>query len=266
MSTHFVRFFSEGLARDGEFYVHLAPKSLPDFLKGTNPEYDRPARTLILLHGFNGTCTDWLYHTPVADWSMKYNLNIVMPAGGVSFYLDKKATGQKYCQFIGSDLIRYLRETFGIAVNREDTFIGGNSMGGFGAIHTALAYPENFSGVIALSSALVIDQLSLMTPEDNNPMANYEYYLDTFGDLQKAATSDHNPEVLFTRNRSAGKTNPKIFTACGSEDFLIQPNRRFRDFLQQQKADYLYVEAHGMHNWDFWIPHAEMGIQYLLKK
>lgn len=267
MSTHFVKFRSNALARNGEFYIHLADKDLPPFLIGDNPHYKRKAKTIILLHGYSGDCTDWLYNSAAADFSLKYNLNVVMPSGGLDFYLDKKATGHHYCEFIGEDLIKYLRDTFNIASGKEDTYIGGLSMGGFGALHTGLTYPEKFGGIMALSSALIIYNLKDMKPNMKDPvMANYEYYVNAFGDLQKAEKSDHNPEVLYKRNKRKGIANPKIYMACGSEDFLLEPNHRMRDFFKRQKADFIYEEGPGIHNWDFWTPYAYKGIEYLLNE
>ncbi|MBR2546099.1 MAG: acetylesterase [Erysipelotrichaceae bacterium] len=267
MSTHFVKFRSRALARNGEFYIHLPekPENLPIFLQG-NPYYQRPAKTLILLHGYSGDCDDWLYNSAAADFSMRYNLAVVMPTGGLDFYVDKKATGRQNCKFIGEDLIKYLRDTFNLAQKREDTLIGGLSMGGYGALHTGLMYPETFGGIMALSSALIIYNLKDMKPDMGDPvMANYEYYVDTFGDLKKAIRSDHNPEVLYKRNVAEGRENPRIFMACGTEDFLLAPNRRMRNFLKKQKATYTYVENPGIHDWNFWTPHAYKGIDWLLE-
>lgn len=264
MSTHFVRFRSKALACNGEFYIHLPEKELPVFLQG-NPYYKRKTKTLILLHGYTGDCTDWLYNSNALDFSMKYNLAIVMPSGGVDFYLDKQATGHKWCEFIGEDLINYLRNTFNLAKRKEDTFIGGLSMGGFGALHTGLMYPDRFSGIMALSSALIVYGLKDMKKDmPDNGMANYEYYVNAFGDLSKAEKSDHNPEVLYKRNNKNNIKNPKIYMACGTEDFLLQPNHKMRDFLIKQKANFKYEEGPGVHDWNFWTPHAYKGIEYLL--
>ncbi len=265
MSTQHVKFRCPSLVSNGEFYIHL-PEKEPPFFMSDNIHYQRPTKTLILLHGYSGDCTDWLYNSPAADFSLKYNLAVVMPSGGLNFYVDNKATGRQYGKFIGEDLIKYLRDTYGLANSSEDTFIGGASMGGFGALHTALMYPETFGGVIALSSALIIYQLKDMKPEMKDPvMANYEYYVATFGDLTKAENSDHNPEVLYLKNKKAGKPLPKIYLACGNKDFLLKPNQKMRDFLISQDADFIYAEEDGQHNWDFWTPHAYKGIEYLLK-
>ncbi len=265
MSTHFVRFFSQALAGNGEFYMCLPEKGMTLFLKD-NPHYQRKTKTLILLHGYNGGSSDWLYGSQMQDYSMKYNLAVVTPAGRNSFYLNKISTGYQFQTLNGEELIRFLRDTYRLTMTKEDTFIGGFSMGGFGALHTGFAYPETFGGVMALSSALIIHQLKDMSPKMQSPMANYEYYVDTFGDLSKAEKSDHNPEVLFKRNKRKGIANPRIYMACGTEDFLITPNREMRDFLKKQKADLKYEEGPGMHNWDFWTPYTYKGIEYLLEE
>ena len=263
MAIQYVKFRANSLCGNGEFYMFLPDKQIPPFL-ANNSYYKRPVKTLILLHGFSGDCTDWLYGAPVQDYSLKYNLAIVMPTGGLNFYLDRKATGKQYCKFIGEDLINYLRDTYGLAKNREDTFIGGVSMGGFGSFHTALKYPDKFSGIMGLSSALIIHELKDMKPDVGNMMANYEYYVETFGDLNKVEDSDDNPEVLYIKNKNSGVENPRIFMACGTEDFLYQNNQIMKKFLEKQNANFKYVEGPGMHDWNFWIPRSEEGIKYLL--
>ncbi len=266
MSTHFVKFRCDSLITNGEFYILLPDKNMPEFFTKGNPHYNRPTKTIIMLHGYSADCTEWLYSAPTFELCGKYNLAIVMPAGGLSFYLDNKATGRKWCKFVGNDLIQYLRDTFGLAMRKEDTYIGGESMGGFGALHTGLAYPDNFNGIIALSSALIIHKLKYMKPDGPDAvMANYDYYVDIFNDLNKAEESDANPEVLYLRNKENGITNPRIFMACGSEDFLIESNREMAKFFEENKADYKYVEGPGVHNFEFWVPRFIEGLDYFLK-
>lgn len=263
MAIHNVKFRANSLCGNGEFYMFLPDKEIPPFMMD-NPNYKRPVKTLILLHGFSGDCTDWLYNAPCLEYSLKYNLAIVLPTGGLNFYLDQKATGKQYCKFIGEDLINYLRDTYGLAKTREDTFIGGLSMGGFGAFHTALTYPEKFFGLMSLSGALIIHELKDIKKNNGNMMANYEYYVDTFGDLDKVEESDANPEVLFIRNKEKGIENPKIYMACGTEDFLYHNNQIMKQFLENEKYDFKYEEGPGVHDWHFWIPYSEKGIEYLL--
>lgn len=267
MSTIHVNFRTPSLVMPGEFWMHLPEKTMPalPFLP-PNPNYDRPTRTLILLHGFSSDAQEWLFSSPAAQLSFQYNLAVVIPTGGMNFYLDLPATGQKYQSFIGEDLVNYLRDTFGLAMDREDTFIGGLSMGGFGALHTALTYPDRFSKVMALSSALIIDELKDMRPGMANPVANYEYYAHTFGDLKTAHERDCSPAVLYQKRKAEGAPLPQIYMACGTEDFLLAPNRKLRDFLQSEGADLRYEEGPGMHDWAFWYPRSLEGVEWLLNR
>ncbi|MCF0115946.1 MAG: hypothetical protein HUJ56_11375 [Erysipelotrichaceae bacterium] len=265
MSTLSIRYRSNALNCQTEFYVHLPDKTIPPWFLD-NPHYKRPVKVLILLHGFSGDCTDWLYNAPVADFCLKYNLAVVMPTGGLGFYLDQEATGKKTATFIGEELVQYLRDTFNIGHHKEDVIIGGFSMGGFGALHTALAYPNTFSAVLACSSALIQHQLKTFTPDMPAVMANYQYYVDTFGDLQKAEESDYNPEVLFLKNKENNIKNPIIYMACGLQDFLINENKAFYEFLTKNEADVKFEVGDGVHHWDFVVPHAYAGLDYLLDR
>ena len=260
-----VTFRTPSLVLPGEFWLYLPEKELPP-IPGfpPNPNYDRLPKTLVLLHGFSGNCQDWLFNSVASQLAFQYNLAVVMPSGGLNFYLDLPATGQKYATFIGEDLIQFLQDTFGLAKTREDTWIGGLSMGGFGALHTAFAYPERFSRVIALSSALIIDELEHMEPGTGNPVANYEYYAHTFGDLKTAKDRDCNPRVLYSRCKAEGKPLPKIYMACGTEDMLLPANRVMRDFLRSEGADLRYEEGPGIHDWSFWNPRALEATEWFI--
>lgn len=117
-----------------------------------------------------------------------------MPSVENSFYLDGISTGHQFQTFVGEELVDYVRRTFGLARSPADTYIMGMSMGGFGALHTALAYPETFGKAAALSSALIVHEIASMKPGESNPVANYEYYRECFGDLEHVEESDNNPE------------------------------------------------------------------------
>lgn len=175
-----------------------------------------------------------------------------MPTGGISFYLDRPGVGNGYCKFIGEDIPEYLRNTFGLCQGKEDTLIAGNSMGGFGALHTALSYPDQFGKAIGLSSAMVIHQVAAMKPGFQSPMADYSYYAETFGEPSGVLESDNNPETLVRKLKAACREIPGLYIACGSEDFLLQPNREFRDFLREENVPHTYWEDPGVHDWTFW--------------
>ena len=130
--------------------------------------------------------------------------------------------GRAYCKFVGQELVDYIRNTFNIAMDKEDTFIGGLSMGGFGAIHTGLFYPETFGKIVALSSALIIRKIMNITEDFTDAIADYDYYTSVFGNLDELENSVNNPEYLIKKLKEENKKIPDIYMACGTEDFLIE--------------------------------------------
>lgn len=258
-----VEHFSNALAGLNTFYAAI-PNDVPPSMGDVNPHYKRPMKTLVLLHGYTGGAGDWVTGSRVRELSGKYNIAVIMPDGGNSFYLDREATGCAYGTYVGEELLEYVRKSFGLSDSPEDTFIGGFSMGGFGAIRTGLKYSHNYGKLIALSSALIIHQLKDMTPDMKNPMANYAYYRDIFGDLQTAESRDCNPELIIDEKLKNGEKLPGIFMACGTEDFLLTENRNFDAFLTDRGVAHEYHESEGEHNWDFWNRYVEPGIKWLL--
>ena len=260
-----VNFFSTALMRTTAFHMFLPNEVMPEMIAG-NKNYDRPTKTLYLLHGFSGSTIDWFAGSLTQELSMKYNLAIVMPSGENSFYLNAKGTGRAYQTFVGEDLVNYVSKTFGLSKEKEDVYIGGLSMGGFGAIHTALAYPEQFGHTFGLSSALIVNNIKGMEPGTTDPIADYDYYVGAFGDLNQLEESENNPEYLVKKLKKEGKELPSIFMACGTEDFLIRENHEFRDFLEAEGVNFSYKESTGIHDWKFWNEYLEPAIEWMLEE
>jgi S-formylglutathione hydrolase FrmB len=260
MSNIKVEFFSNSLIRTVAFEMYIPNDIRTDIQMPHNPYYDRKCKTVFVLHGFTGWGKGW---TNLYELAEKYNFALVFPSGENSFYLDTEATGGKYGTFIGVELIEYLRKTFGLCCTKEDTYISGLSMGGFGALHTGLAYPDTFSKIVALSSALIVHGISSMKPGDNNQIANYQYYRNFFGDLEKLIESNNNPETLVKKLIQQKKDIPKIYMACGTEDFLLADNRRFHNFLIEHKVNVEYIENTGGHDMAFWNEYFAKGFEWL---
>ena len=164
---------------------------------------------------------------------------------------------------VGVELVDYVRKTFGLAERPEDTYIAGLSMGGFGALHTGLAYPDRFGKIGALSSALIVHEVATMKPGQGNAVANYEYYRECFGDPATAAERDCNPELLARKLKADGKTIPGIYMACGTEDFLIENNRAFHRFLVNEEIPHEYHEGKGIHDMVFWTEHIRNAVEWM---
>lgn len=258
-------FYSLALSKITNFNILLPNDVLPEMIEG-NENYHREMKTLYLLHGYSGNSKDWLLGSSIQELAIKYNLAVVMPSGDNSFYLDAKGTGRAYCQYVGKELIEYTRKTFGLANRKENTYIGGISMGGFGAIHTGLTFPDTFARIISFSSALIIHNIKNMQEDEKDEIADYYYYRSVFGDLKKLEQSSNNPEYLIRKLKEQGEIIPPVYMVCGTEDFLLEQNRSFHRFLMAEGIDVKYKESPGMHDWPFWNQQVEASIQWLLDR
>ena len=246
-----VEYFSNALVRPVSFRVVLPNDfraGLPGIQRPENPHLNRPMKTIFNLPGFTGG----------AEWgnemmAMRYNTAIISVYGENAFYVDNLSPNGRYATFIGEEMVDYVRRTFGLAMTPEDTYIMGISMGGYGALRTALAHPETFGKVAGMSSALIIHQIAGMKPGADIGFGNYDYYHFLFGDLDKVEESTANPEVLVKNILAEGKQMPDIYFCCGTEDFLNEPNRALDTFLKDQNVPHVYQEGPGGHDGKFWM-------------
>lgn len=223
----------------------------------------KPLKTLYLLHGIFGNYTDWVNGTRIQAWAEANDLAVIMPSGENCFYLDDEKSGELYGEFIGKELVEFTRKLFPLSDKREDTFIAGLSMGGYGAIRNGLKYAENFGCVIGLSAALVHD--TWKDADNSAPIFTFRrnYYEAIFGEYDKVKGSDKDPKALLLKLKEEGRPVPKMYLCCGTEDGLVTANRDFRDFLNENGVDLTYVEGPGKHDWVFWDTYIKKVLDWL---
>lgn len=210
-------------------------------------------KTLYLLHGMLGNHTDWVSGTRIQRWAEERRLAVVMPSGENAFYISGPGPWSDYGTFIGEELVQMTRRMFPLSSRREDTFIAGLSMGGFGSVRNGIRYSETFSHVAGFSSAL---QLFEQDPKDQPP--------DFLGLYEAAAKSDRNPRVAWENLKREGRPMPRFYLSCGTEDDLLPYSRVYRDLLRNDGADVTYEEKPGAaHEWDFWDEQIRKTLDWL---
>lgn len=217
-----------------------------------------PHKVLWLLHGYEGNHYDWTLLTAVQRYARRYQLAVVMPSGHNSWYVDA-AHGQKYYTFITEELPRKMRQFFPLSDKREDNFIAGLSMGGYGAMAIGLANPQKYSAIGCLSGGIL--------PEDLREEFFSENELNTIvGDLPIKGTYK---DPIFNAKQIVENSipAPRIFHACGKDDTLILKDaHRARDFLSTLPGDpfrYTYIEDEGVHSWEYWDEHIKQFLGWL---
>lgn len=248
-----INYISNALQRTVPVQVILpVDKLTPDGMLPPKKKY----KTLYLLHGYLGNYTDWVSGTRIQRWAEERDLCVVMPSGDNAFYVDRPATGNCYGQFIGEELVEITRRMFPLSDKREDTFIGGLSMGGFGAMRNGLKYHDTFGVVISFSGVLELFEQWKNLPEGED----CSFQEGIFGPFEKAVDSDKNPIWLA---KHLENDRPKIYICCGTEDRLLTQNRNYRNLLTTLGYDVTYEEGPGDHNWDFWDTYIKKVIEWL---
>ena len=253
-----INFYSETLHRKVPVQVILPID--------VSPGNTEPYKTLYLLHGLTENCMAWTSNTRIERWATERNLAVVMPSGENSFYVDHPFGSSCFGDFgayIGQELVEMTRKMFRLSTDRADTFIAGLSMGGFGALRNGLKYHETFGYIACLSGAIHIFEYPFDDP-DRNIIGEDA----CFGDIRAAALTDKNPrvaaEILFERKRTDPNVSfPKVYIACGTEDYLLKANRQFAQFLRINGVSVTYEEGPGKHDWDFWESYIQRVLEWL---
>lgn len=191
-----VNFFSETLGIRSAMNVLLPQRILLDGKSKRKPNY----RTLYLLHGHSDDHTAWTRWSSIEKYAQGLNLVVVMPAVHLSFYNDM-TYGGAYWQFISEEIPALIRDMYSLSAARNDNFVAGLSMGGYGAFKLALTYPERFAAAASLSGALDIGEVVGGRNENNEEWL--KGMRNVFGDLSKVPGSKHD---LFALAKAAAKS------------------------------------------------------------
>lgn len=250
-------FFSDTLGLSVSAYVLLPQKSV-DETDAAGSGNAGKCQTLYLLHGLSDDHTIWLRRTSIERYAAAKNLAVVMPAGERSFYQDL-ARGPRYWKFISEELIAISRQFFPLSAAPADTFAAGLSMGGYGALRLGFAKPDQFAAVASLSGALDIVRCA-QESGNTNSLFHPEECAGIFGTKPKLEKSDSDLFYLSEKIAATHQPRPMVYVACGTEDSLLEDNRRFHRHLDQLQFKHTYIEEVGAHDWDYW----DMQIQRVL--
>jgi S-formylglutathione hydrolase FrmB len=249
-------FFAESLGM-GTSMVVLMPQAASgigmegvDAAGADGPAADGPGvPVLYLLHGLSDDCTIWERRTSIERYATEKGIAVVMPEVRRSFYADE-AVGEKYWTFVAEELPQLIARTFRVSTAREDTFVAGLSMGGFGAFKLALHHPDRFAAAASLSGAL--DPGSPSLERNTGNLAER-----VWADRGIAGTGDDLPDLL---GRADPAALPALFLDCGTEDDLLPQNERFLDVAGSRGVGITSRLRPGAHTWEFW----DQGIQDVL--
>lgn len=235
-------FFSDVLGLSMSMKVIL-PQSTTRQIGMAGTRRDGSIPTLYLLHGMSDDHTIWLRRTSIERYVADTGIAVVMPAVHKSRY-SNLATGDRYWDYVSEEVPMLARQFFGLSDRREDNYVAGLSMGGYGAWKLALNKPESFCAAASLSG-------SIYTNWDDNARRPGGFEL-AFGSREAFEGSENDLVFLARRLDTSDRPKPRMYQCCGTEDFLYENNQRFRAIMEELAFDYTYEEEPGTHEWGYW--------------
>jgi S-formylglutathione hydrolase FrmB len=203
-----------------------------------------PPPVLYLLHGLSDDDSTWLRRTSIERYVAPLGLAVVMPQVHRSFYTDE-AYGGRFWTFVSEELPALVHELFRVSTAREDTFVAGLSMGGYGALKLALRQPERFAAAASMSAVVDLDSPGARRhrPEDPGLMKR------VMDDRPVAGTADDLLHLVDTADPAA---LPALFVGCGTEDELFPDSRTFVDRCASAGIPVTTSFGPGEHDWAYW--------------
>lgn len=202
MAVFKCNFISYTLNRSVDLQVIIPTISIPDIRhkEKLNHEIKDKYPVLYLLHGYGNNCEQWIHYSKIELYAEERQIAIVCLSGENKFYLNNE--NDKFYDFIENELPSFITNIFPISTKKEDTYIAGLSMGGFGALFHGLSNPRKYHAIGAFSPAI----------ETRNNQSLYSIDIT--------------------------KETPKIFMSCGEDDFLYDKDKEFSSYLKDKGTEY----------------------------
>jgi enterochelin esterase-like enzyme len=258
-----LRFSSEILGRDVNYAVYLPP----DYATST-----RRYPVVYLLHGYTDDESGWIQFGEVneaADRAIAARdippMIIVMPDGGVTWYINDYENKVRYEDMFVQEFIPYVDRTYRTRPKKEFRGISGLSMGGWGALVLSLRHPDLFAACAAFSAAvwtdedfMALDQKAydkMMSPLFGPAPAGKDRltpHYRSYGPLDQAKTLSVD---------ELGKV--RYYLDCGDDDFLFKGNAALHILLSERKVPHEFRARDGGHTWTYWRTGIVDGLRFI---
>lgn len=215
------------------------------FVPPQEKKIKRNIPVVILLHGVYGSHWAWTYNINVHNIALQLigagkiePMILVMPSDGLSgdgsgYFNHGDRNVEKW---IIKDVVDLVREV--VPQNTLDfpLFIGGLSMGGYGALRLMAKYPTMFNGASGLSSITCLkDLLPFLAAGEQS------YFRKNFKE-----------EDLISYLKKNRKKLPPFRFDCGYDDELFGSNKILHQQLEKEGIPHVFEEFKGGHSNEYW--------------
>ncbi|MGA8152587.1 MAG: alpha/beta hydrolase family protein [Terriglobales bacterium] len=240
------------------------------------PGYDAPSAkaarypVLYFLHGL-GEDEQTLFKT--GGWNLIEDLRqqhkvgdflIVTPEAKASFYVNSADGKVRYSDFFLREFLPYIEVRYRIRRERKARAITGISMGGYGALRFAFAYPQMFSAVSAQSAALMTESPQELNASMRSGTALGGTLGRVFGNPVDTAHWRENDPFALARKNKLAIASLAIYFNCGRDDqFEFEEGAQALD--RQLLSEGIQHEFHlypGDHSAAYFLSHMGEAIEF----
>ncbi|MBR0138038.1 MAG: hypothetical protein IJM15_06470 [Erysipelotrichaceae bacterium] len=220
----------------------IIPESRRNYLDDPT---DKKYPVLYVLHGGSEDNSSWLNNSILYLLARDLDLFVVMPSAYNSSWVNT-SYGLQMQKYVSEELPAKMQRLFPISDKREDTFIMGESMGGYGTWVTTLTHPEKYAKAVVLSGTGY-----------TNPLPASMGTASPIGQITGAPSLD----TLFKEKYDQGVEFPEYYFMCGTEDYGLENRLKFNQFIKDNCPNIKLKEEcwSGKHDFFFWnqtIPKA----------
>lgn len=202
-------------------------------------------KSLYILHGFTEDSSSWMNSSTIYLNTRDLDCYVFMVSAYNSAYVDTK-WGFKMHTYLTKELPIRMGNIFPLSEKKEDRFLMGESMGGFGTWYNGFTCYDLYSKIVPLSLGLgTEDQPFLLQPhlvDDPN-------------------SEQYNIHKLVKKLHDQGADLPEVYTMCGKQDRSYLTTQQFVAYCHENCPNLKIKEEYwdGKHDFYFWnqaIPKA----------
>ncbi|MGE5499564.1 MAG: alpha/beta hydrolase, partial [Syntrophothermus sp.] len=221
---------------------------------------DRYYPVVYLLHGYTNSDMGWVQYgeaNMIADKGISEGdfppMIIVMPDGGVSWYINNFDNSVKYEDFFTKEFIPHIESKFRVRTEKRFRGVAGLSMGGYGTLIYALKHPDMFAACAPLSAAVYTDEEIMTQSEERwTKVASILFGPGLKGKERITEHYNSNSPLYLIKNGNAEKLKSvRYYIDCGDDDFLYKGNAALHVLLRDMNIPHEFRVRDGGHQWTY---------------
>lgn len=196
---------------------------------------------LYLLHGHSANFRSWSNLADLQTLASQYNMIIVCPNGlKKSWYINSPLIADsQYESFFFNELVPFVHQHY--AINKNEVFITGASMGGYGSLWLFMHHPDYFRSAGSTSGTVDLRHSGFKASTIAEHLGAYS-----------ANNKNFDTYSIVDNVKLLAKADKPIIFDIGTEDYLYKCNKALRDSCDFYKVKATYTAQPGKHTGGYW--------------